>query len=56
MPATESEQIVAAVRANGGEAWYVLAKDEGHGFRKKPNVDYLREAETMFLRQVLGVE
>ena len=23
------------VRKNSGEVWYLLAKDEGHGFRKK---------------------
>ena len=53
VPASEAEQILAAVRANGGDAWYLLARDEGHGFRKKSNRDYMREAVTMFLRKVL---
>lgn len=56
VPASEAEQILAAVRANGGEAWYLLAKDEGHGFRKKSNRDFRREAETLFLKDVLGLE
>jgi dipeptidyl aminopeptidase/acylaminoacyl peptidase len=48
VPASEADQIVAAVRANGGQAWHVLARDEGHGFRKKPNQDYLFWASTLF--------
>jgi dipeptidyl aminopeptidase/acylaminoacyl peptidase len=53
VPAGESEQIVAAVRANGGTVWYLLAKDEGHGFRKKPNRDYLSDAMALFLETFL---
>ncbi len=52
VPWTEAEQIVARVRSNGGEVWYMLAGDEGHGFRKKQNIDAQREAETLFLRKV----
>lgn len=52
VPWTEAEQIVARVRAKGGEVWYMIAADEGHGFRKKQNVDAQREAETLFLRKV----
>lgn len=37
VPVSEAEQIVAAVRANGGEAWSLIAADEGHGFRKQAN-------------------
>ena len=54
VPYTESEQIVAKVRGNGQEVWYMLARDEGHGFRKKQNRDAQREAETLFLRKVFG--
>ncbi|MBI3071370.1 MAG: alpha/beta fold hydrolase [Deltaproteobacteria bacterium] len=39
VPASEAEQIVKTVRENGGAVWYMLAKDEGHGFRKKKNRD-----------------
>jgi dipeptidyl aminopeptidase/acylaminoacyl peptidase len=53
VPASESEQMLAAVRANETDAWYLLAKDEGHGFKKKSNQDYQREAVTMFLEKVL---
>lgn len=54
VPWTEGEQIVAKVRANGGDVWWMMARDEGHGFRKKQNRDALREAETLFLRKVFG--
>ncbi|MEL6188150.1 MAG: alpha/beta fold hydrolase, partial [Myxococcota bacterium] len=53
VPATEAEQIVDAVRGKGGVAWYMLARDEGHGFRKKSNRAALREAVTIFLGEVL---
>ncbi|WP_332772160.1 S9 family peptidase [Phenylobacterium sp.] len=54
VPWTEGEQMVAKVRANGGDVWWMMAKDEGHGFRKKQNRDAFREAETLFLRKVFG--
>jgi dipeptidyl aminopeptidase/acylaminoacyl peptidase len=54
VPASESEQMLEAVRANGTEAWYLLAKDEGHGFDKKANQDYMRQAVTVFLDEVLS--
>lgn len=33
----ESDEIVAAVKANGVPVEYILFSDEGHGFRKKQN-------------------
>jgi len=33
----ESDEIVAAARANGVEVQYIVFDDEGHGFRKKAN-------------------
>lgn len=55
VPWTEGQQMVEKIRAKGGEAWFMLAADEGHGFRKKQNVDAQREAETMFLSKVFGL-
>ena len=55
VPVSEAEQIVARVRGQGGEVWYLKAKDEGHGFRKKQNTDAQREVETLFLRRVFGL-
>jgi dipeptidyl aminopeptidase/acylaminoacyl peptidase len=48
VPATESKQMVETVRKNGGNVWYLVAKDEGHGFRKKVNRDYQTNAESLF--------
>jgi dipeptidyl aminopeptidase/acylaminoacyl peptidase len=53
VPAGEAEQIVAAIRANGGSVWYLLARDEGHGFRKKKNRDYFSHAMALFLEEYL---
>jgi dipeptidyl aminopeptidase/acylaminoacyl peptidase len=52
VPASESEQIVTRVRLNGGEVWYLAAKDEGHGFKKKSNKDAYQEAVAMFLEKM----
>ena len=52
VPASESEQMVARVRANGGDAWYLAAKDEGHGFKKKSNRDFYLETVAMFLEKL----
>jgi len=53
VPYTEAEQIVKAVRANGQPVWYLLYDDEGHGFRKKTNVDYFNAATMLFWEQAL---
>lgn len=54
VPYTEAEQILEAVKANGVKAWFMMAMDEGHGFRKKSNREAQREAETLFLQEVLA--
>jgi dienelactone hydrolase/Tol biopolymer transport system component len=53
VPVSESEQIAAAVEANHVPVWYVVAKDEGHGFQKKVNADYLRTVSIVFLETYL---
>ena len=53
VPASEASQIAAAVRANGKDVWTITATDEGHGFKKKANVDRTRLAVAAFLRQHL---
>lgn len=55
VPASEAEQILTAVREAGNEPWYLLALDEGHGFSRQSNRDFQRAAETLFLREVLGL-
>lgn len=50
VPYTEAEQMVEAVRKNGQPVWYLLAENEGHGFAKKSNADYLFYAMITFLK------
>ena len=50
VPFTEAERMRDAVKAKGGTVWYVMAKDEGHGFVKKTNADYQFAATILFLR------
>lgn len=53
VPLNEAEQIVATVRKSGTPVWYLMAKDEGHGFAKKPNVDFQFYATVMFIKEYL---
>jgi dipeptidyl aminopeptidase/acylaminoacyl peptidase len=53
VPRSEAEQIVKALRDKGTPVWYLLAKDEGHGFRKKRNMDYLLDTTVLFMREYL---
>ncbi|MEO7207201.1 MAG: S9 family peptidase [Steroidobacteraceae bacterium] len=49
VPLSEAEQIVNKMRSKGGEVWYLLAADEGHGYRKKQNRDAYYETFAQFL-------
>jgi dipeptidyl aminopeptidase/acylaminoacyl peptidase len=53
VPASEADQIVKAVRANGRTAWHLLGQNEGHGFAKKENADYQFWSSLMFWQQNL---
>jgi dipeptidyl aminopeptidase/acylaminoacyl peptidase len=53
VPASEADQIVNAIRANGGTAWHLLGRDEGHGFAKKVNQDYQFWTSLLFWEQSL---
>lgn len=53
VPYTEAEQIVAKVREQGTPVWYMRAENEGHGFARKENNDYLVWATALFLQQTL---
>jgi dipeptidyl aminopeptidase/acylaminoacyl peptidase len=41
VPLHEAEQIVATLRKRNVPVWYLMARDEGHGFAKKRNADHL---------------
>jgi len=53
VPWTESQQKVGVVRKNGTPVWFLMAKDEGHGFSKKRNVDYQFYATILFIQLFL---
>jgi dipeptidyl aminopeptidase/acylaminoacyl peptidase len=53
VPYSEAEQIIATLKKRGTPAWSIMAKDEGHGFAKKPNADYLFYATVEFAKQTL---
>ncbi len=41
------------VRSNGGDVWYLLFDDEGHGFRKKNAIFFSNAAVVSFLEEYL---
>jgi dipeptidyl aminopeptidase/acylaminoacyl peptidase len=53
VPLSEAEQMVAAIRKNGTPVWYLMAKDEGHGFAKKKNADFQFYASIAFIKECL---
>jgi dipeptidyl aminopeptidase/acylaminoacyl peptidase len=53
VPVTESAQIVTALREQGQNVWYMNALNEGHGYRKKENVDIYQQATVLFFREHL---
>jgi dipeptidyl aminopeptidase/acylaminoacyl peptidase len=53
VPQSEAEQIVRAMRARGKDVWYLLALEEGHGFKKKETRDYAWTTGVYFLQQKL---
>jgi dipeptidyl aminopeptidase/acylaminoacyl peptidase len=56
VPQSESDQIVRELRARDVPTWYLLFKDEGHGWRKKPNQDRAFETQVLFFKKVFGLE
>jgi dipeptidyl aminopeptidase/acylaminoacyl peptidase len=53
VPATEAIQMKDKILLNGGKVWFLMAKDEGHGFRKKNNQDFQFYATLEFIKQFL---
>ena len=50
---SESEQMVAKVREAGQTVWYLRAENEGHGFVRKENSDFLFYANVKFVEEFL---
>ena len=53
VPVGEAEQVVQAVRDSGREAWFMLARNEGHGFGKKRNRDLFTLLRALFYEEYL---
>jgi dipeptidyl aminopeptidase/acylaminoacyl peptidase len=53
VPWTEAIQIVKTVRKNNVPVWYQLATNEGHGFRKKNNRDFMNYSVIKFFQEYL---
>lgn len=53
VPVSESEQMVQKLQGNGVPVWFLVAKDEGHGFSKKKNQDFQFYATIMFVKKYL---
>ncbi|MBL0123074.1 MAG: S9 family peptidase [Betaproteobacteria bacterium] len=50
---SEAEQIVAQLKKHKTPVWFLMANDEGHGFAKKENADYMFYAQIKFIEQTL---
>jgi dipeptidyl aminopeptidase/acylaminoacyl peptidase len=53
VPYTEGQQMTEALRKSNVPVWYLLAEDEGHGFSKKRNRDFLAAATAEFAQTYL---
>jgi len=53
VPVSESQQIADALKKQGTPVWLMIANDEGHGYRKKPNQDFQFYATVEFLQEYL---
>ncbi len=53
VPASEGEQMVAALKQKNVPVWWLMAKDEGHGFAKKKNADFQFYATVRFVEEYL---
>lgn len=53
VPVSESDQIAAALKANGTPRWYLIGNDEGHGFAKRKNQDVQFYATVHFIQTYL---
>jgi dipeptidyl aminopeptidase/acylaminoacyl peptidase len=52
MPVSESQLMTARLRGNGGEVWYLAAKDEGRDFNSKASRDEYLATVAAFLQHI----
>jgi dipeptidyl aminopeptidase/acylaminoacyl peptidase len=53
VPYTEALQIVDQLKKQQTPVWFLMANDEGHGFAKKSNRDFLFYAQIKFVEKTL---
>ncbi len=53
VPLSEAEQMVTTLKKRNTPVWYLMAKDEGHGFAKKKNADYQFHVTVLFMQEHL---
>lgn len=53
VPVEEAEAMVKAAEKNGTPVWYLLAKDEGHGFSKRNNWEFRLYSIILFVQEHL---
>lgn len=53
VPLSEAEQIRDTLRKRGTPVWFLVARDEGHGFAKKRNADFQFYATVLFAERYL---
>jgi len=53
VPLSEAEQMRDTLKKAGVPVWYLVARDEGHGFAKKNNRDFQFYATVLFIREFL---
>jgi dipeptidyl aminopeptidase/acylaminoacyl peptidase len=53
VPVSEGQQMVNALKQRGQTVWYLVGKNEGHGFSKKANADFQFYATVKFVEDQL---
>ena len=53
VPVAETQQMVTQLKKQKTPVWFLMANDEGHGFAKKSNADFLFYAQIKFIEQTL---
>jgi dipeptidyl aminopeptidase/acylaminoacyl peptidase len=53
VPKSEADQMVAALKQDGTTVWYMVGKNEGHGFSKKQNADFQFYTTLVFVQKYL---
>jgi dipeptidyl aminopeptidase/acylaminoacyl peptidase len=53
VPLSEAEQMRDTLKKAGVPVWYLVARDEGHGFAKKSNRDFQFYSTVLFIKEFL---